>query len=108
LFLRIEKPGEGQKEQSLQLEVSAMSIAWDDPVSFGWDSSPSLVGRTMTLGTAIDYFAKLSPKQKICARISLSSPLLLSTDLPPAYELSGGKIDTLVALRQASGAKLAA
>ena len=85
-----------------------MSIAWDDPVSFSWESSPLLVGRTMTLGAAIDYFESLSPKQKMCARISLSSPLQLITGLPPAYELSGGKIDTLVTLRQASGARLAA
>ena len=38
-----------------------MSITWDDPVRFSWDSSQLLVGRPMTLGTAIDYFAPAQP-----------------------------------------------
>ena len=85
-----------------------MSIAWDDPVRFSWDSDRLLVGRPMTLGTAIDYFASLSPKQKACARISLSSPVQLIAELPAAYELDGLAIDALVALRQSKRSKLAA
>jgi hypothetical protein len=77
-----------------------MSITWDDPVRFSWDNSQLLVGRAMTLGTAIDYFASLSPQQKECARISLRSPVELNAGLPAAYELAGAKIDALVALRR--------
>ena len=85
-----------------------MSIAWDDPVSFGWESTQLLVGRAMTLGSAVDYLAGLSPKQKQCARISLCSPVQLIPGLPAAYELNGGKIDALVALRQSALEKRAA
>jgi hypothetical protein len=85
-----------------------MSIAWDDPVNFSWESTQLLVGRAMTLGSAVDYFAALSPAQKECARISLFSPVELSDGLPPAYELNGGKIDALVALRRAAHTKLVA
>jgi hypothetical protein len=85
-----------------------MSIAWDDPVRFSWDNNQLMVGRPMTLGTAIDYFAGLSPKQKACARISLSAPLQLVADLPAAYELDGFKIDALVALRHPGQRRLAA
>jgi hypothetical protein len=62
----------------------------------------------MTLGTAIDYFASLSPKQKIHACISLASPVQLIADLPAVYELAGNEIDLLVALRQSASERLAA
>jgi hypothetical protein len=85
-----------------------MSIAWNEPVRFSWDSSPLLVGRSMTLGTAIDYFASLSPQQKACARISLHSPVQLIADLPAAYELNGMRISELVALRRSAQDRRAA
>jgi hypothetical protein len=62
----------------------------------------------MTLGSAVDYFASLSSAQKQCARISLISPVQLIAGLPAAYELSGGKIDALVALRRTARRTLAA
>ena len=76
-----------------------MAIPWNDRVNFSWDDRRLAVGRAMSLGTAVDYFATLSPKQKQAARISLTFPVQLAVDLPPAYELSGNKIATLVALR---------
>ena len=85
-----------------------MSVAWDDPVIFSWDKNPFLYGRPMTLGAAVDYFAGLSPQQKECARITLSSPVQLSMGLPAAYEFAGLKIDALVTLRRSASARLAA
>ena len=85
-----------------------MSIAWGDPVRFSWEGSQWLLARTMSLGSAIEYFSGLSPEQKACARISLSSPLQLVAGLPAAYELDGIKIDAVVALRRSSEARLAA
>ncbi len=85
-----------------------MSIAWDDPVSFGWETAQLPVGRTMTLGGAVDYFATLSSAQKQCARISLLSPLELIAGLPAAYELTGGRIDALLALRRTERSTCAA
>jgi hypothetical protein len=79
-----------------------MAIAWDDTVNFSWDNGQLMVGRPMTLGHAVDYFASLSPEQRECARISLASPVQLFAELPPAYELSGGRIGALVALRLAA------
>jgi hypothetical protein len=76
-----------------------MTISWNDRVNFNWDDSRLAVGRAMSLGAAVDYFAGLSSKQKQHARISLSSPVQLITDLPPAYEFNGNKIAALVALR---------
>jgi hypothetical protein len=76
-----------------------MAIPWNNRVSFSWDDSQLLVGRAMSLGAAVDYFTTLSARQQECARISLSSPVQLVVDLPPAYELHGGKIAALVALR---------
>ena len=76
-----------------------MAISWNDRVNFNWDDSRLAVGRAMSLGAAVDYFAGLSPRQKQFARISLQSPVQLISDLPPAYEFNGDKIDALVALR---------
>ena len=76
-----------------------MAIPWNDRVNFSWDDHRLLVARAMSLGAAVDYFATLSTKQKQYARISLSTPVQIVPDLPPAYEFNGGKIATLVALR---------
>jgi hypothetical protein len=78
-----------------------MAIPWNDRVNFNWENSRLAVGRAMSLGAAVDYFDSLSATQKEVARISLSSPVQLITDLPPAYELNGDKIAALVALRHA-------